>query len=134
LVKTEEYVKRLNSRNITIQTDAIMDMNGNKRSVGSDGGWYDASDCNADGDEKYDYGEDDGDEEEEDDDDDDVPFASDIPNSMALFSNSPTGRARWKSVEHGQVRVRVGSDDATTPTTIRGRAVDARRPNAEAKP
>jgi hypothetical protein len=27
----------------------------------------------ADGDEKYDYGEDDGDEEEEDDDDDDVP-------------------------------------------------------------
>jgi hypothetical protein len=39
----EEYVKRLNSRNITIQTDAIMDM-GNKRSVGSDGGTYDASD------------------------------------------------------------------------------------------
>jgi hypothetical protein len=68
----------------------------------------------------------DGDEEEEDDDDDDVPFKlPDIP-EILLFSNSPTGRARWKSVEHGQVGVRVGSDDADDSTTIimGGRAVD----------
>jgi cell division protease FtsH len=73
-----------------------MDIDRNKRSVGSDGGYYDASDyTDADGDEKYDYGEDDGDEEEEDDDDDDVPFKlPDIPgNFIGVIFKQPDGQS-----------------------------------------
>lgn len=100
----EEYVKRLNSRNITIQTDAIMDINKNKRSVGADGGYYDAADANGgytdaddytdrDCDEEYDYGEDE--DAEGDDDDDDVPFKlPNIPgNFIGVIFKQPDGQS-----------------------------------------
>jgi hypothetical protein len=102
-----------------------MDIDGNKRSVGSDGGYYDASDCtDADGDEKYDYGEDDGDEEEEDDDDDDVPFKLPDTGNFGVIFKQPDGQST--------LEVRPNTDkgsglDLTTQTTRRplgGRAVD----------
>jgi cell division protease FtsH len=88
-----------------------MDIDRNKRSVGSDGGYYDASDyTDADGDEKYDYGEDDGDEEEEDDDDDDVPFKlPDIPEIWRYFQTARRAEHVGSPSEHGQVGVGVGS-------------------------
>jgi hypothetical protein len=44
------------------------------------------------------------------------------------FKNSPTGRARWKSVEHGQVGSGLDLTQTRRPLLWAGRAVDYTRP------